>query len=120
MDFQFDATVDGRRLKLRKVIDKHRPLYLAIRVGRRCKAKVVVAFLAQLTSIYPTRAFIRSDKGPGSMAEARRICFESSVTTMTAKIQPHPPFKISFGELLNGRFSDEFFITELSTTTPES
>ena len=39
MDFQFDATADGRRLKFLNVIDEHSRLCLAIRVGRRCKAK---------------------------------------------------------------------------------
>ncbi len=32
MDFQFDATADGRRLKFLKVIDEHSRLCLAIRV----------------------------------------------------------------------------------------
>jgi putative transposase len=35
MDFQFDATADGRRLKFQNVIDEHSRLCLAIRVGRR-------------------------------------------------------------------------------------
>jgi len=35
LDFQFDATADGRRLKFLNVIDEHSRLYLAIRVGRR-------------------------------------------------------------------------------------
>jgi transposase InsO family protein len=43
MDFQFDATADGRRLKFLNVIDEHSHLCLAIKVGRRCKAKDVVA-----------------------------------------------------------------------------
>ena len=47
MDFQFDATADGRRLKLLNVIDEHSRLCLAIRVGRRCKAKDVVESPAQ-------------------------------------------------------------------------
>ena len=37
MDFQFDATADGRRLKFLNVIDEHSRLCLAIRVGRRCR-----------------------------------------------------------------------------------
>ena len=45
MDFQFDATADGRLLKFLKAIDEHRCMCLAIRVGRRCKAKDVVAVL---------------------------------------------------------------------------
>ena len=39
MDFQFDATADGRSLKFLNVINEHSRLCLAIRVGRRCKAK---------------------------------------------------------------------------------
>ncbi len=38
MDFQFDATADGRRLKFLDVIDEHSCLCLVIKVGRRCKA----------------------------------------------------------------------------------
>ena len=52
MDFQFDATADGRRLKFLNVIDEHSRLCLAIRVGRRCKAKDVVTVLEELTSLY--------------------------------------------------------------------
>ena len=50
MDFQFDATADGRRLKFLNVIDEHSRLCMAIRVGRRCKAKDVVAVLEGLTT----------------------------------------------------------------------
>jgi len=53
MDFQFDATADGRRLKFLNVIDEHSRLCMAIRVGRSCKAKDVVTVLEELTSLYP-------------------------------------------------------------------
>jgi len=65
MDFQFDATADGRRLKFLNVIDEHSRLCLANRVGRRCKATVVVAVLEEFTSLYPAPTFIRSDNGAG-------------------------------------------------------
>jgi hypothetical protein len=64
MDFQFGATADGRRIKFLNVIDEHSRFCLAIRVGRRCKAKAVVAVLEELTSIYPAPALIQSDNGP--------------------------------------------------------
>jgi transposase InsO family protein len=70
MDFQFDATADGRRLKFLNVIDEHSRLCLAIRVGRRCKANDVVAVLEELTSLYPASAFNRSDNGPEFNAHA--------------------------------------------------
>jgi len=75
MDFQFDATADGRRLKFLNVIDEHSRLCLAIRVGRRCKAKDVVAVLEELTSLYPAPSFIRSDNGPefNCFAEAQGL-----------------------------------------------
>jgi transposase InsO family protein len=72
MDFQFDATADGRRLKFLNVIDEHSRLCLAIRVGRRCKTKDVVAVLEELTSLYPAPTYIRSDNGPEFIAHALR------------------------------------------------
>ena len=63
MDFQLDATADVHRLKLLNVIDVHSRLCLAIRVGRRCKAKNVVAVLEALTSLYPSSTYNRSDNG---------------------------------------------------------
>ena len=81
MDFQFDATADGRRLKFLNVIDEHSRLCLAIRIGRRCKAKEVVAVLEELTSVYPAPMFIRSDNGPEFIAQALRDWCEASDTT---------------------------------------
>ena len=82
MDFQFDATADGRRLKFLNVVDEHSRLCLAIRVDRRCKAKDVVAVLEELTSLYPAPTFIRSDNGPEFIAHALwRWCKSSGMTT---------------------------------------
>ena len=39
MDFQFDATADGRRLKFLNVIDEHSRLCLAILAGRRWRLR---------------------------------------------------------------------------------
>jgi hypothetical protein len=72
MDFQFDATADGFRLKFLNVIDEHSRLPLAIGVGSRCKAKHVVAVLEELTSVFPAPTFIRSDNGPEFVAQALR------------------------------------------------
>lgn len=66
MDFQFDATADGRRLKFLNVIDHNSRIYLAIRVGRPCKAKDMVSVLEELTSLYSAPAFIRCDNSPES------------------------------------------------------
>jgi len=59
MDFQFDATANGLRLKFLNVIDEHSRLCPASRVGRRCKAKDVVAVLEELTFLYLAPALNR-------------------------------------------------------------
>jgi transposase InsO family protein len=120
MDFQFDATGDGRRLKILNVIDEHSRLCLAIRVGRRCKAKDVVAVMEVLTSLYPAPAYILSDNGPEFIAQALRNWCEASITTSTAYIEPGFPWENSFAESFTGRFCDEWLNTELSTTAPDA
>jgi transposase InsO family protein len=119
MDFQFDATADGRRLKFLNVIDENSRLCLAIRVGRRCKAKDVVTVLEELTRLYPAPAFTRSDNGPEFIAQALRNWCEGSGTT-TAYIEPGSPWENGFAESFNGRFRDEFLNTELFTTAREA
>jgi putative transposase len=118
MDFQFDATADGRRLKFLNVIDEHSRLCLAIRVGRRCKARDVVAVLDELTSLYPAPAIIRSDNGPEFIAQALRDWCEASATTKTSYIEPGAPWEKGFAESFNGRFRDEFLNTERFTKAP--
>ena len=78
MDIQFDTTVYWRR---RNVIHEHSPLCLANRVGRRCKAKDVVAVLEQLHSPLPAPALIRRDNGPEFIAHALRRCRKARGTT---------------------------------------
>jgi hypothetical protein len=70
-DFQFDATADGGGLKFLNVIDEHSRLCLAIRVGRRCKAKDVVTVLEELTSLNPAPASSARITGQNSLP---RLC----------------------------------------------
>ena len=119
MDFQFDATADGRRLKFLNVIDEHSRLCLAIRVGRRWKAKDVVTVREELTSLYPAPAFIRSDNGPEFIAHALRTWCKNSGTT-TAYIEPGSPWQNGYAESFNSRFKDEFLNTELFATVAEA
>ena len=114
MDFRFDTTADGRQLKFLKVIDEHSRLCLAIRVGRRCEAKV-----EELTSLYPAPAFIRSDNDPEFIAHALRRWSKESGTT-TAYIEIGSPWQNGFAESFNGRFRAEFLNTELFSTLAEA
>ena len=88
-------------------------------MGRRCKAKDVVAVLEELTSLYPAPAFIRSDNGPEFIAHAlRRWCKSSG--TATAYIKPGSRWQNGYAESFNSRFRDEFLNTELFATVAEA
>ena len=97
MDFQYGATADGRRLRFLNVSDEHSRLCLAIRLGRRCKAKDVVTVLEEFTSLYPAPAFIRSDNGPEFISQALRGWCGARGTT-TACIEPGSPWENGFAE----------------------
>ena len=100
------------------MIDEHSRLCLAIRVGRRCKAKDVVAVLEELTSHYPAPAFIRSDNGPEFIAHALWLWCQSSATA-TASIKPGSPWQNGFVGSFNSRFRDAFLNIELFATVAE-
>ena len=73
------------------MIDEYSRLCLAIRVGRRCKAKDVLGVLEELTSVYQATAFIRSSNGPEFIAHAlKRWCKRSGRTT--PYIEPGSPW----------------------------
>jgi transposase InsO family protein len=119
MDLQFDATADGRRLKVLNGIDEHSRLCLAIRGGRRCKAKDLVALLEELTSLSPALAYIRFDNGAEFISHALRNWCEASDTTSTAYIKAGSPWENGFAVSFKGRFRDEFLNIELFTTARE-
>jgi len=92
---------------------------LAIRVGRRCKAKNVVAVLEVLTSVYPAPTYIRCDNGPEFIAHSLRLWSERS-QTMTAYIEQAQLWQKVSAESFNRRVRDEFLKTELFATVSEA
>ena len=79
------------------LIDECSRVCLAIRMGRRCKARDVVAVLEELTSVYPA-PIMRSDNGPDLIAQARWRWCEASDSSTTADIKPGSPWKNRFAE----------------------
>ncbi len=73
LDYQFDQTTDGRRLKLLNVVDEHTREALAIAVERHIDADATVAVLDRLVAGRGTAPrFIRMDNGPELTANALR------------------------------------------------
>ena len=69
-DFVEDRTRDGRKFRLLCVVDEFTREALAIRVARKLGAAEVIDVLADLFLARGVPAHIRSDQGPGFVAEA--------------------------------------------------
>jgi putative transposase len=60
IDFEFDETADGRRLKLANIVDEHTREALAMRVGRYCPADDLVDVLDALVAERGAPAYLRA------------------------------------------------------------
>jgi putative transposase len=118
IDFQFDQTMDGRRLKFLNIVDEYSRVCLAIRVGRRCKAVDVIDTIEEILRQYPAPTHLRMDNGPEFIAHAlQEWCTGSG--TGTAHIPPGSPWENPLVESFNSRFRDEFLSIELFASVPE-
>jgi len=111
LDFQFDETSDGRRLKLLNVVDEYTRQALAMHVGRRCDADTAVQVLEKLTAKRGAPAHLRMDNGPELIAWALRDWCRLSGTT-TVYIEPGSPWENPYVESFNGRVRDELLNVE--------
>jgi hypothetical protein len=92
IDFEFDETTDGRRLKLANIVDEHTREALAMRVGRRCTADDLVDVLDDLVTDRGAPAHLRADNGPELIAWAlREWCRLSGA--QTCYIEPGSPWE---------------------------
>ena len=118
-DFVFEATSDGRRLKLFNVIDEFSRECLTIRAGRKFTASDVIYALADLFLEYGVPEHIRSDNGPEFIAKAvRRWLAELGVTTLF--IEPGSPWENGYIDSFNGKLRDELLNGEVFTTAEEA
>ena len=117
IDFQFDETADGRRLKLANIVDEHTREALAMRVGRRCSADDLVDVLDGLVAERGAPAHLRADNGPELIAWGlREWCRLSG--TRTRYIEPGSPWENPYVESFNGRVRDELLnLEELTSLT---
>jgi putative transposase len=120
LDYQFDQTQDGRRLKLLNVVDEHTREALAIVVERRIDADATVAVLDQLVVERgrPPR-FIRCDNGPELTANALRDWCRFNQAG-TSYIEPGSPWQNPYVESFGGRLRDELLAVEAFNTLLEA
>ena len=120
LDYQFDQTEDGRRLKLLNVVDEHTREALAIAVDRRIDADATVDVLDRLVRERgSTPGFIRCDNGPELTANALRDWCRFSGAG-TSYIEPGAPWQNPYVESFGGRLRDELLAVEAFTTLLEA
>lgn len=107
LDFIFDATEGGMRLKILTIGDDFVRECHAIHVGTSLTADRVIAVLEHLFEDHGAPQFLRSDNGPEFIAQAIRDWLVSN-GTRTAYIEPGHPWQNGFRESFHGRFRDEF------------
>ena len=111
IDFQFDETSDGRRLKLANIVDEFTREALAMRVGRSCDADQLVEVIEALVAQRGTPVYLRMDNGPELIAWGLREWCRLS-RTACAYIEPGSPWENPFVESFNGRVRDELLNVE--------
>src|SRR5215216_1949651 len=120
LDYQFDQTEDGRRLKLLNVVDEHTREALTIEVHRRIDADATVNVLDHLVAERGTAPrFLRCDNGPELTANALRDWCRFSGTG-TSYIDPGSPWQNPYVESFGGRLRDELLAVEAFNTLLEA
>jgi len=118
-DFVFDATEEGRTLKLLPVLDEYTRECLALVVGRSLTSHHVVATLDRLIAERGAPAFVRSDNGSEFIAHrvgAHLLAAESD----TRHIDPGAPWQNGYSESFNGKLRDELLSQELFGSLAEA
>jgi transposase InsO family protein len=116
-DFGTDYTERGRQLRMLCVLDEFTGESLAIEVQRSFTARQVLDVLGYLFAVRGAPEHIRSDNGPGFVAQSvRRWLGRASAKTLyVAKSSPweNGPFSLQRGESFNSRFRQELLDREL-------
>ncbi|MEX0754808.1 MAG: DDE-type integrase/transposase/recombinase [Actinomycetota bacterium] len=102
LDFQFDATAEGRQLKHLRGVDEFTREALVMRVGRSCDADQVVTQLEQVVTHRGAPEFLRCDNGPEFIAAALAdwCRFSGSGTVF---IEPGSPWQNPHVESFNAK-----------------
>ncbi len=119
MDFQFDATQDGKVLKLLNIIDEYSREYLTTLVDRSIDAEGVISALDGIVAEHGVPAYVRMDNGPEFISNAlERWAKEMGVTLYF--IDPGSPWQNGKCESFNSRLRDELLNGELFTSVTEA
>jgi putative transposase len=105
VDFQFDATTDGRPIKIVSIVDEHTRECLGGLVERSITADTLIDQLDQLAAERGHPGVLRCDKGP-ELACAAMADWAGEQVGLSF-IPPGQPWRNGYIESINGRLRDE-------------
>jgi putative transposase len=119
MDYEFDETAGGRRLKILNVTDEFTREALACVPARSIDAKATVAALERIAAERGAPRYVRCDNGPEFVGTAlKRWCQRSA--TRPSFIEPGAPWQNAFVESFNGRMREELLNLEVFDSLHEA
>jgi len=118
-DFVHDRTSNGRPIRMLTIIDEYSRECLAIEVGRKLNSRNVIDVLSRLFIEKGVPLYIRSDNGPGFIAERVRWWLRR-IGVETLYIEPGSPWGNGYIESFNGRLRDELLNVEIFDTLYEA
>ncbi len=118
-DFVFDATEDGRALKLLPILDEYTRECLALVVGRSLTSHHVVSALDQIIAQRGAPTFVRSDNGSEFIAH-RVAAHLLAADSETKHVDPGSPWQNGYSESFNGKLRDELLSQELFGSLAEA
>lgn len=118
-DFMFDATLNGRKLKILNIMDEYSKELLVSYVARSIAAQDVYKVLQKLFVERGMPAHIRSDNGPEFVAKYIQTRL-AKTSVRTIYIQPGSPWQNPFIESFNAVLRDNVLNRYLFITPKEA
>ncbi len=118
-DFQEDALLSGRKLRLLNILDEFTREWLSVTVGVSLTSQAVLAALKPLFALRGVPCFVRSDNGPEFIAsEVQGWLHENG--SAPHYIDPGCPWQNGFTESFHGKLRDEFLDREVFASVTEA
>jgi putative transposase len=119
MDFVFDKTKHGVKMKFLNVIDEGCRECLEIRVEKRMTGREVLETLDELIQEYGNPEYIRMDNGSEFISkELRKWMYDHGIQPVY--IEPGSPWQNGYIESFNGKFRDECLNQEIFLSKTEA
>ena len=118
-DFQEDALLSGRKVRLLNILDEFTREWLSVTVGVSLTSQAVVAALRALFAARGVPSFVRSDNGPEFIAADVQSWLRESGAAPHF-IDPGCPWQNGFTESFHGKLRDEFLSREVFASVDDA